>query len=467
VVVGVSGGPDSLCLLHVLRQLATDYDLKLHVAHLDHCIRGSESQADAAFVRQLAAEWKLPATVEAEDVPALARARKLAIEEAARQARYTFLARVAHRIEATTIAVGHNADDQTETVIMHWLRGSGLAGLRGMLPETPLTEYRLLEEEDLSQRSSLRLIRPLLEVPRKAIEAYCREHGLQPRFDLSNLDTTYYRNRLRHELIPYLEGYNPNIREVVRRMARVIADDYAWLRADLLRTWPQVVIYEDNEAIVFDRARWRMLPLSLQRSTLRRAVQLLRRGLRNINWVHIEDAMTVAREHDAGAQATLPQGLLLTVGYDTLTVAPIGYQPPNPWPQVVSPMTIAVPGRTTLSDGRWRLETQVLALAELPAGWQDNPDRWTAYVDAGAAGSPLVIRGREPGERFQPLGLAGRWKPVRELMINAKVPQGARDSWPLVVSPTGVVWVTGFHIDERVKITPQTRQVLVLRLCSR
>ena len=142
VVVGVSGGPDSLCLLHVLRRLSSELPLNLHVAHLNHQMRGEEADADAAFVARLGAEWSLPVTIESTDVPALARAEKLALEEAARRARYAFLARVAGQASARIIAVAHNADDQTETVLMHWLRGSGLAGPRGMLPSTPLGDLR-------------------------------------------------------------------------------------------------------------------------------------------------------------------------------------------------------------------------------------------------------------------------------------------------------------------------------------
>jgi len=217
VVVGVSGGPDSLCLLHVLKHLAPGYGVTLHVTHLEHGIRGEESEADAQFVAGLAHRWGLPVTVEHADVPRLAEEEGLAPEEAARRARYGFLARVAGQIGASRIAVGHNADDQVETVLMHFLRGSGLAGLRGMLPLSPLGELRLgaaLRDSPLA--GELRLIRPLLEVARPAIEAYCRSRGLQPRFDRSNLDTTYYRNRLRHELLPMLEGYNPNIRALVK-----------------------------------------------------------------------------------------------------------------------------------------------------------------------------------------------------------------------------------------------------------
>jgi len=293
VVVGVSGGPDSLCLLHALRRLAGGYDLTLHVAHLNHHIRGAEADADAAFVAALAAEWNLPCTVAARDVPALARRHKLAMEEAARQARYTFLAEVAGQVDSRTVAVGHNADDQAETVLMHFLRGAGLAGLRGMLPRTPLSHYRLLEGQT---GAALSLVRPLLETPRAEIEAYCAEHGLQPRFDRSNLDTTYFRNRLRHELIPYLETYRSNIREVIRRTAQVATDDYALLREVMEGAWARVTRSVDDEAIVLDLAGWRTLPLSLQRATLREAVHRLRQNLRNIDFCHIEDAVKIARD---------------------------------------------------------------------------------------------------------------------------------------------------------------------------
>ena len=226
VVVGVSGGPDSLALLHILRRLAPDYRVALHVGHLEHGIRGEASREDAAFVRAIAEAWGLPVTVAARDVPAIARERGLAIEEAARQERYRFLGELARSIGGTTVAVAHHADDQVETVLMHLLRGAGLSGLRGMRPLSRLDALRFGDDEDLApedKNDGIRLARPLLYVERAAIEAYCEAQGLRPRFDRSNLDTTYFRNRLRLELIPYLEAFNPNVRQVIRRTAEVLA----------------------------------------------------------------------------------------------------------------------------------------------------------------------------------------------------------------------------------------------------
>ncbi|MGB3904172.1 MAG: tRNA lysidine(34) synthetase TilS, partial [Anaerolineae bacterium] len=176
-VVGVSGGPDSLCLLHALKALKRELGIPLHMAHLDHGIRGDESRADAHYVEALAQEWQVPVTVEYGDVPAYAAQHKLAIEEAARRVRYLFLGRVAHELGAPSVAVGHNADDQVETILMHWMRGSGLGGLRGILP------VQTLGAQPWWSGPPLKLVRPLLEVPRSEIEAYCQRHGLEPRFD--------------------------------------------------------------------------------------------------------------------------------------------------------------------------------------------------------------------------------------------------------------------------------------------
>jgi tRNA(Ile)-lysidine synthase len=469
VVVGVSGGPDSLCLLHVLCRLRTEYDLSLHVAHLHHGLRGADADADAEFVRALAVDWHLPCTVERLDVPALAREHGLAFEEAARRARYAFLSRVAAEVGALTIAVGHNADDQAETVLMHFIRGSGLTGQRGMLPKTPLTDYRLLEFPNSQLPNSLtpNLIRPLLTIPRADIEAYCAAHGLHPRFDRSNLDTTYFRNWLRHEVIPLLEGHNPNLREVLRRSAEVMAGDYALLRSLLEETWPRVVL-EEGAGIVFDLEAWRALPLGLQRSTLREAIHRLRRSLRNINFVHVEDAVRLARDGTTGQQATLPQGLMLTVGYDRLTLADADAPAALPdWPLLepgVDPLPVRVPGETPLPGLDWVLHAELLDRAALPAGWQTNADPWRVYLDAQAAAGGLWLRTRLPGDRFQPLGMEGRSVKLADFLTNQKVPQPARDRLPLLVGAAGILWVGGQRLDERCAVQSFTQSVLLIRL---
>lgn len=472
VVVGVSGGPDSVCLLHVLRSLKDECGFDLQVAHLHHGLRGTEADADAEAVRALAVEWSLPCTVERIDVPALARKHKLAVEEAARRARYGFLGRVAEAVGSSCIAVGHNADDQVETVLMHWIRGSGLAGLRGMLAVTPLADYRLIEVPGVQPPAlGLRLARPLLEVPRSDIEAYCVLHGLEPRFDRSNLDTTYFRNWLRHEVLPLLASHNPNVREVIRRAARVLADDYALLRLLLLETWSNIVCEETPERVVFDVGAWRALPTSLQRSTVREAVERLRRTLRDVSFLHVENAVQVARHGATGDQSTLPRGLVLTVAYEHLTIGDMDAHLVLPdWPLLTAgcdPVEVELPGVTLLPGSAWQLEINAVTRAELPLDWESNCEPWRAFLDADLVRSPLWLKARRPGDRFQPLGMGGHTVELSDFLTNRKVPHGVRDRLPILVDERGIIWVCGQRIDERARVRGSTGTVLLLGFVQR
>ncbi len=463
VIVGVSGGPDSLCLLHLLRQIAPAYDATLHVGHLNHGIRPSAA-AEAAHVAQRCRQWHLACTIETVDVPAHAAAHGLSLEEAARQARYAFLGRLAHQLGSHTIAVGHNADDQVETVLMHLLRGSGLAGLRGMRPRTPLDELRLGLEPEVAARvqRGVTLVRPLLEVTRAEIEAYCQEHGIEPLYDASNLDTTLFRNRIRHELLPTLASYNPRIRTVLRRMAEALTGDYDVLRGLLAETWPAVVRHETGEHIMMDLSALRELPVGLQRSVLREGVQRLRQSLRDISYEHVEAALEILMRGQTGDQATLPGGLMLTLGYEAVLLAPKGVGwPREDRPRVHEPLPVHLPGTTPL-DERWQLRAASLPRSALPPDWDANPDPYTGYFDADRLQGDLLLRPREPSDALYPLGLGHR-QSVKELLINAKAPRHERDSLPILVCEDEVVWVVGVRIDARYAVSEQTRQVYKLR----
>ena len=475
VVVGVSGGPDSLCLLHVLRALAGEYDVSLHVAHLNHQLREQESDQDAAFVAQLAGEWGLPCTVQARGVSAYARREKLAVEEAARQMRYGFLAEVAQRVGSETVAVAHHADDQAESVLMHVIRGSGIAGLRGMRPRSKIGDLRLADLQAPS--SNLQLIRPLLYVTRAEIEAYCAEYGLKPRFDVSNLDQTYFRNWLRHTVLPLLAQHNPGVRDVLCRAAEVAAADYDVLHAEAERVWPQVTRVSTS-AIVFDQAAWQALSLSLKRATIREAIHRLRQHLRNINFVHVERAVDLAMRGKTGDRATLTDGLTLTVSYDSFTLADDSHAAQLPdWP-LLEPggrVAVRVPGVCALSGSNWALESEFLPQRDQATqessdsvvseclGSQDLPDPWVACLDAEACEEPLMLRTRLPGDRIMPQGMGAHHIKLGEMMINAKIPRHARDRMPLLVSGERILWACGLRVDERACITSATRRVVRLR----
>lgn len=479
VVVGVSGGPDSLCLLHVLARLVENDGIGLHVAHLNHSARRADSDADAQFVAGVAGEWGLPATVERMDVPALAREHRLAFEEAARRVRYAFLAQVASDTGATRIAVGHNADDQAETVLMHVLRGSGPAGLRGMLPLMPITDYRLLEPfarkgEAVSRwPESLCIIRPLLETTRADIERYCADHHLEPRFDRSNLDTTYFRNRLRNDLLPLLETYNSNIRARLCHTAAVMAADYELLVGMAERAWADTALEVHSERVVFSLESWRTLAVALQRATLRRAVHHLRASLRDLDFVHVEDARRVALRGETGARATLPRGLELTVGYDTLAVAVEGETetpPDEPLLWDDAPLAVQVPGETRLpaapaeaaGASAWMVRVDLLDDWDPSWVW-GNPDPWTAYLDARILVAPLHLRSRRRGDRFRPQGMKGHSVKVSDYLVNRKVPHAWRAHLPLLVSGDTIVWVCGRAVGVEGVVDAETQKVARVR----
>ena len=465
VIVGVSGGPDSLCLLHVLLQLQEALDLRLHVAHLNHGARGAEADEDAEFVAALTAQWGLPVTLESHDVPALARRHKLAFEEAARRARYGFLARVAEKQKAASIAVGHNADDQTETVLMHLMRGAGPAGLRGMQPRTRMTDYRLINEvAGQPVDYAVTLIRPLLDVSREAIEGYCADQGLAPRFDRSNLDTTYFRNRLRHELLPLLETYNPNIRARLRHTATIVAADYEVLSGLREKAWREIVCEQGPTAITFKRAAWQALPVALQRSTLRQAAFCLRRSLRDVDFGHVEAARQVGLHAETGAQAILPMGLAVAVSYDTLRVSDVGDVGPPPDEPLLwedEPLPVALPGSTPLPHATWTLRGELVRAQDAGAGTGDDP--WEAILDADRITGPLSLRGRRRGDRFQPQGMAGHTMKLSAFMTNVKIPRAWRDHVPLLTSGDQIVWVCGRRVDERAATSTDTQRIARLR----
>jgi tRNA(Ile)-lysidine synthase len=467
VIVGVSGGADSLSLLHALRALAPELDLRLHVAHLDHQLRGEAAQADADFVRDIAQSWGLPYTIESRDVDGFARDHKLSVEEAARQVRYGFLLEVALAQHSDVIAVAHNADDQAESVLMHFLRGSGLSGLRGMLPKMLISDLRVLTDRSSNQHSALNnqqskiyLVRPLLDTPRSAIDEYCAQHNLQPRIDATNADTTYFRNRLRHELLPLLETYNPQIRSVLCRTADVIAAEHEVLQAHTNYAWGMTVVEEADSAVTFDLLLWREHPIGVRRALLRQAIHQLRPPLRDIDFAHIADAVEILQRATTGDQVTLPQQLFIEVSYDTFTIAPRDELTLPDWPLLPdrsAPLIINVPGVTPLPESAWIAEVTFE-----PCDHSHVPlSRFAACFDAHTLPGPLLLRPRTSADRFHPQGMPS---PVRlkDWMINVKVPRLIRDRLPLLVSGDQIVWVPGFRVGQPYLVRAETRRIIKL-----
>lgn len=445
-MVGVSGGPDSLTLLHALHTLG---HWRLHVATLDHGMRGPAGAADAAFVRQMAAAWNLPVTVGQADVPGLVHAAHLNPEETARQIRYAFLLRTARHVGASKIAVGHNRDDQAETVLMHLIRGGGVDGLRGMLPAVSLRDFSLPDtspvNDDLSgppaaPESWPVLVRPLLDVSRAEIETYAAEHHLAPCHDMTNENLAYLRNRLRYDVIPLLAQLNPNIRETLAHTADILREDAALIRQAGEKARQRVIRASYPDAVILDRAIWPTLSLAEKRYVLRTMVAHLRPVLRNIGFDHIEHAIMTADAGQTSAMATLPGGLVLHVHYDTFAITGVDL-PPDIDAPALSP-EMEAPVFRPAEQQVWHCGTWLFESGELEPG----DDLATIHADPLAAalcvpaGAQLTLRTRHPGDRFLPRGSGGHSQKLSDTLINMRVPAAWRDRVPLLIVKDRLAW---------------------------
>ncbi len=445
LVVAVSGGPDSVCLLYILAELREKLGITLHVAHLDHQLRGKDSADDAAYVAGLARRLGLTATIEARDVKAYRDKNRLSEEEAAREVRYSFLAQVAGTIGATKVAVGHTADDHIETILMHLLRGSGTRGLRGLLPVSQWP----------SGAVGLTIIRPLLVLHREEAAAYCRRRHLKPRVDTSNLSPRLFRNRVRRFLLPELRKYNPRIDEALLRTGTIASDDLDFIDKEVDRLWNEVMRIEKG-AVVIEKQNFITLPLALQRYLLRRAVASALGSLKDIEAGHIEEILE-ALEMPAGRVIGLPFGLSFAIEYDRYVLAKDSSSL-CPFPALGKEIPLNIPGNTRIPG--WDISAAVLSPSDVRSGEIKN-DAFSAYFDLDRTGDEMSFRSRRPGDRFQPLGMGGV-KKLNRFMIDALIPQSWRRRVPIVASPQQIIWVVGYRIDERVKVTGATLKVLRL-----
>jgi len=474
VIVGVSGGADSVCLLHVLTKWQKGLGIKLHVAHLNHQLRGVESEADAEYVSDLAGSLGIPTTIDRQDVAAYKIERNCSIEEAARELRYAFLARVAREVGANRIAIGHTKDDQVETILMHILRGTGITGLCGLAPCSPMaydsqgTSWPASPLSLRAKRSNLLVIRPLLDITREETTSYCQEHQLAPRIDSSNLSLSFFRNRLRLQLLPLLRQYNPGVDQALLRLADIAKEDNAVIEQQASELWEEVARQENN-TIYLDRTQIASLPIALQRQLLRAAVTRLAGDARDIEARHIEAARSLLNK-PVGKIISLPHGFICQGGYDEIVIVSTAKQsqlPPCPFPPLAGEFPLKVPGETVFpgwkvisSIVRGRVDSLSLRGA-LSAGEATCQSNLVADFDFHKAGTELFVRQRRPGDKFQPLGM-NMPKKLREFMVDAKIPRSWRGDIPIVCSPQQIIWVVGWRIDDRVKVTEASKEILHL-----
>ncbi len=442
VLVAVSGGPDSLCLLHQLWTEQAARRISVEAAHLDHGLRGEESAAEARWILNWCAEREIICHLGREDVAAFALAHKQSTQEAARAVRYAFLERTAASIGANKIATGHTRSDQVETVLGNILRGTGLDGLRG-IP---------------AQRGQI--VRPMLDVSRAEVEAYCAAHDLTPRQDASNYSPDHYtRNRLRLELLPQLRReYNPRVDDALVRLSEIAGRDSDYLAQQAETALTAVTRFRQNDRIVLKRGALAALHPALLRYVVRLAATSLRGTGKGISYEHLETVCQAILTRPGLTYITwpVPPFFALTFSsppchvlvderyvYFTMTNAAVSYGDVS--------ASLPVPGRVALPELGWAIT----------ASWTETPGAARLDADAVDLGS-FVARNWRFGDKIDPIGMSGRHKKVSDIFIDAIVPRHDRNRVPIVADAQGLVWVAGYTLAERVKVTEKAVRVLYL-----
>lgn len=442
LVVGVSGGPDSVCLLHVLSSIKKEFNLDLIVAHVNHRLRGEESDADANYVRRLSKKMALKVFIGELDVKSYSKKRKISLEEAARELRYGFFADVLYDVDASCVAVAHTRDDDVETIIMHLLRGTGIAGLRGLQARSVIYTREL-------QRRSVNIIRPLLKVSRDETETYCRELNLKPCIDSSNWSLAHMRNRVRHELIPILKTYNPRIDEALLRLATIASEDMAYIEEHAAQIWSEIVNTYGG-AIYLNKRKLKHLPGAIQRQLLRWSVKTLYGDTRDLELEHVEDMLTFINK-PAGKVLHLPHGLRLHSEREAVVISRYDGLV-SELPELKGEYSINVPGVTAIPG--WLIKSDILG--SMPDDFRGG---YTAYFDLDKIVTRLYVRARRKGDVFQPMGMMNT-KKLSRFMSDAKIPLGSRDRIPLVCADDEILWVVGWRVSEKVKISDSTTKIL-------
>jgi tRNA(Ile)-lysidine synthase len=446
-VIGVSGGADSLCLLHLARRIP---HIKIVVAHFDHQLR-PEANLEAELVGRTADGMNLPFVSGRGDVRSHAEEHGLSLEEAARTLRYRFLFSEARARDASVVAVGHTADDQVETILMHFLRGAGLAGLKGMGGRTVLDEFDRV----------IPLVRPILHLWRSETEAFCREQGLEPIFDKSNSDETYFRNRLRHRLIPELEKYNPRVKQALLHTAEALQGDHAALQVVVDSAWQDAFLEEGIGWVAFDRTRLMEVTAGLRRNLVRRAAETLRPESRDFGYEALERAARFV-ESPSGLPIDFKNNLQLFAESGKIYLATCEAKLPSAqWPQVKGEFTLE--GNQLELENGWVLSVEHGDVKNSNYGLFTT-DTWSVWLDAEQMGDKITVRPRRAGDVFSPLGMNRQTVKMREFYIKVKIPQRARAGWPLVCAGEMIAWVPGFRLAHPFRVTKETKRVIKLSL---
>jgi tRNA(Ile)-lysidine synthase len=444
LIIGVSGGVDSMVLLHLLNACRQSYPFDLIVAHVNHGLRPMESEREAALVRRETEEFGLLYEYGQFNVKDFAKENGLSLQEAARRIRFQFFRTLLRKHQAQKIVLGQHADDQVETMLLRLLRGTGLKGLKGMLP---------IREGGV-------VIRPLLDVWKQEIESYAAERRIPHLVDSTNVKETYLRNRIRLKLIPVIEKeFQPNFKNVMKRMSSFLRQEDDFLETKAREAYGEIIREErDGRSFEWDRfnvlhpaIRWRVLERILASTSEDRALE-------DRDYSEVSQIFHRLSRPSSSFIVTLPGGGHLEKRYGRVFLRTEAVPPVTSFE-----VTLAVPGRTLVGELGREVIVEEFPRGDLKFKFSEFPN--TAFLDCDRLQLPLRLRNFRRGDRFQPLGVRGTQK-LKAFLIDHKIPKFERNRIPLLISGEKIVWVVGHRIDERFKITEATRRVLKVTLIS-
>ncbi len=443
ILLGVSGGPDSLTMLDLFSQIRDDFNLQLYVFHLNHMFR-KEAGAEAEFVATVCREYDVKVYIKKIDVPAMAAEKGLSPEEAAREARFNFMKDKAEELDVKKIALAHNRDDNIETILFHIFRGSALKGLTGI---NPVTEY-----------GDLQIIHPLLDISSYEIEKYCQGLDYKPRRDPSNKETVYVRNKIRHKIIPYIEEeINPGFKDVIVRMAGILKEDEEFLATQAAEEMEKALIDRFENRIVLSIDYMQNLSVVIRRRIIQQVINDLQGQIVDLYYEHLNTADEFIKSGNTGKKIDLPEEIILKRVYNRLIIKQGSFERKkyNYELQLNIPGEVRTPQNRTIKTEIINKSTDWLKLA-VKSG--------ICLCDYQKVGQPLYVRTRRNGDEFQPLGMQGM-KKLKDYFIDEKINPRKRDKTPLIVdNKQRIIWITEMRMNDKFRVTDKTEEIVKISI---
>ncbi len=442
ILIGFSGGPDSVCLLHALHQLSEPLSLKLYAAHLNHHLRGMDSNEDAAFAVNFSREREIVCLVKSVDVVKYAEKHGMSLETAGRACRYQFFEEVAVKVKADKIALGHHRNDQAETLLMNLIRGTGLEGLTGMPPVRG------------------KIIRPLIRCSRKEIEDYCHRLALPYRVDHTNKETAYFRNKVRIHLIPQLETYQPKVLESIGKTAELLEQDKAYFEEVVSRKFQEIVVKTNRDHIKLDRTKLEGCHPAILSRVLRKAYYSLEKSGQTLQYDQLIGIIEGLSKGKTEKTYQLPGKIAVLLRRQEVYFTGEAFHPSDhdhaKKTGEMQPISLKIPGITNLPSKKGSIHCEVLNVEKVT---KTSRDPFCQMFDMDLLPINTVLRNRREGDWIKPLGMTGT-KKLKDFLIDQKIPLDERNKTLLLACGQEILWIVGHRISESIKISKKTRKVV-------